>query len=66
MLEFWVRLFSGVEPKDIQMDRMTEKMMDSMTDRLPIDRNLYRSHIQPEVNTIRSCIIYVTNNLNAS
>ncbi|KAB5533057.1 hypothetical protein PHYPO_G00127260 [Pangasianodon hypophthalmus] len=48
VLEFWVRLISEVEPKDIQTDRMTEQMMDGMTDRLPIDRALYWSHIQPE------------------
>ncbi|XP_047006286.1 X-linked retinitis pigmentosa GTPase regulator-interacting protein 1 isoform X2 [Ictalurus punctatus] len=51
VLEFWVRLFSEVEPKDIHTDmahRMTEKMLDSMTDQLPIDKALYWSHIQPE------------------
>lgn len=49
ILEFWVRLSEG-EPKDVQKERMVRKIIQNQTDQLPINRDLYWSRIQSEVN----------------
>ncbi|XP_053343373.1 X-linked retinitis pigmentosa GTPase regulator-interacting protein 1 [Clarias gariepinus] len=48
VLEFCIRLFSEVNPKNIRTDRITDEMMTSMTEQLPADRATYWSHTQLE------------------